>query len=207
MVTYESKKHQGVFVTSDGVVDPKYKTMTIQFADGKVQSLSIATIKRWWTLVDTSNQVVDDLKNETPDTTIDSEPVVEQTVEKSPKKEKQNKDTGCPEDFVSIITRLAGDNGVKIRTWDSKPRMFAVLNANGKAALELYRGNKTFKVRAREICIPAGIDYALHKHISFNATLDLPYTDKGYKTLETLIKKSIAYTPTKKTRNIKKEEN
>lgn len=205
MITYESKQHKGVFVTSDGIVDPKYKTMTIQFADGKIQSLSVATIKKWWVVVD--NVQVEEPVAEEPTETIESEPIVEQTVEKPiPKKVKQNKKVGCPDNFMALVAEIAEKYGVEIRMWPKKPRMFAVRNLKGREALEIYRGNNSFKVRVRVECVPAGMEYTPHKHVSYGATIDLPYTKTGYKTLETLIKKSIAYTPTKKTKDSKKEE-
>lgn len=197
MITYESKRHPGVFVTSDGKIDPKYNTQIIQFPDGKTQNVSTATIKRWWTEV-TDNPIVVDTPVESETPKVVNKPI--------PKEIKPNKEHKCPEDFLTIVSKIVNDNSVKLKTWESKPRMFAVLNANGRAALEFYKGNNTFKVRLRLVCVPAKMEYEEHKHSSFNATIDLPYTDKGYKALETLIKKSIAYTPTKKTPNTKKEE-
>lgn len=62
MLTYQSKNHKGVYVTTDGVVDPKYKTVLITFADGKTQSITHPTLKSQWILVDNSvNQPKDSL--------------------------------------------------------------------------------------------------------------------------------------------------
>lgn len=51
MKRYESKNHPGVFATVDKI-DEKYKTAMLEFDDGKTQPVTVATLKRWWTLVD-----------------------------------------------------------------------------------------------------------------------------------------------------------
>lgn len=48
MMKYESKKNPGTFLTTDGVVDPKTKTVFVTMDDGKEKTISVATLKRWW---------------------------------------------------------------------------------------------------------------------------------------------------------------
>lgn len=52
MMKYESKKNPGTFLTTDGVVDAKTKTVFVTMDDGKEKTISVATLKRWWTKVD-----------------------------------------------------------------------------------------------------------------------------------------------------------
>lgn len=51
MKKYESKRHPGTFLTTDGIVDEKTKTVFVTLEGGVVQSMNIATLKRWWTPV------------------------------------------------------------------------------------------------------------------------------------------------------------
>lgn len=52
MMKYESKKNPGTFLTTDGVVDAKTKTVFVTMDDGKEKTISVATLKRWWTKVE-----------------------------------------------------------------------------------------------------------------------------------------------------------
>ena len=52
MMKYESKKNPGTFLTTDGVVDAKTKTVFVTMDDGKEKTISVATLKRWWTKID-----------------------------------------------------------------------------------------------------------------------------------------------------------
>ena len=52
MMKYESKKNPGTFLTTDGVVDPKTKTVFVTMDDGKEKTISVATLKRWWTKIE-----------------------------------------------------------------------------------------------------------------------------------------------------------
>lgn len=61
MMKYESKKNPGNFLTTDGVVDPKTKTVFVTMDDGKEKTISVATLKRWWAKVE-----VEAAEQETP---------------------------------------------------------------------------------------------------------------------------------------------
>ena len=52
MMKYESKKNPGTFLTTDGVVDAKTKTVFVTMDDGKEKTISAATLKRWWAKVE-----------------------------------------------------------------------------------------------------------------------------------------------------------
>ncbi len=52
MIKYESKKNPGTFLTTDGVVDAKTKTVFVTMDDGKEKTISVATLKRWWTKIE-----------------------------------------------------------------------------------------------------------------------------------------------------------
>lgn len=65
MKKYESKRHPGTFLTTDGIVDEKTKTVFVTLEGGVVQSMNIATLKRWWTLV---VETVNTPEAETPET-------------------------------------------------------------------------------------------------------------------------------------------
>lgn len=52
MTKYESKKNPGTFLTTDGVVDKKTKTMAVTMDDGKEKRISVSTLKRWWKKVE-----------------------------------------------------------------------------------------------------------------------------------------------------------
>lgn len=52
MTKYESKKNPGTFLTTDGVVDEKTKTMAVTMDDGKEKRISVSTLKRWWKKVE-----------------------------------------------------------------------------------------------------------------------------------------------------------
>ena len=48
MAKYESKKNPGTFLTTDGAIDEKTKTMAVTMDDGKEKRISVSTLKRWW---------------------------------------------------------------------------------------------------------------------------------------------------------------
>lgn len=52
MTKYESKKNPGTFLTTDGAVDEKTKTMAVTMDDGKEKRISVSTLKRWWKKVE-----------------------------------------------------------------------------------------------------------------------------------------------------------
>jgi len=53
MITYKSKKNPSILITSDGEVDPKFKTVFVTYPDGKTRTVSIATLHNQWDVVDT----------------------------------------------------------------------------------------------------------------------------------------------------------
>lgn len=53
MKTYKSKQNPKVLVTSDGEVDPKFKTVFVTYADGKTKLISSSTFHTQWEEVDT----------------------------------------------------------------------------------------------------------------------------------------------------------
>ena len=59
MVTYR-KKNSNLTVTSDGYVDPKYKTVLVTYPDGKTRSLSSSTLSTYWEIVENSDKSNDD---------------------------------------------------------------------------------------------------------------------------------------------------
>lgn len=63
MTKYESKKNPGTFLTTDGIVDPKTKTVFVTLEDGKEKTISIATLKRWWTKVEDNTEPVAPVEN------------------------------------------------------------------------------------------------------------------------------------------------
>lgn len=70
MKKYESKRHPGTFLTTDGIVDEKTKTVFVTLEGGVVQSMNIATLKRWWTPV---AETVNTPEVETPETAAATE--------------------------------------------------------------------------------------------------------------------------------------
>lgn len=65
MKKYESKRHPGTFLTTDGIVDEKTKTVFVTLEGGVVQNMNIATLKRWWSLVDEADNTPETEEPET----------------------------------------------------------------------------------------------------------------------------------------------
>lgn len=51
MNTYRCKENHSIIITSDGVVDPKFKTVLVTYSDGKTKLLSSSTLKNQWEIV------------------------------------------------------------------------------------------------------------------------------------------------------------
>lgn len=68
MKKYESKRHPGTFLTTDGIVDEKTKTVFVTLEGGVVQNMNIATLKRWWSLVDETANTSETEETEEPET-------------------------------------------------------------------------------------------------------------------------------------------
>lgn len=54
MKTYKSKKDPTILIYSDGVIDPKFKTVSAIFPDGKIKILSSSTLANQWEEVEDS---------------------------------------------------------------------------------------------------------------------------------------------------------
>ncbi len=78
---YESKKNPGTFLTTDGVVDPKTKTVFVTMEDGKEKSLSVSTLKRWWNKVDEAEQEEATEAEATEDKAVEEEVVEDEAAE------------------------------------------------------------------------------------------------------------------------------
>ena len=52
MITYKSKTDPNLIITSDGVIDPKFKTVFVTFPDGKIKSLSVSTLNMHYEIVE-----------------------------------------------------------------------------------------------------------------------------------------------------------
>lgn len=76
MMKYESKKNPGTFLTTDGIVDPKTKTIFVTLDDGKEKTISVATLKRWWSKVEDETE-----------TSAEEAPEIAQTEEAAPAEE------------------------------------------------------------------------------------------------------------------------
>lgn len=48
MKTYKSRKNPKILIHSDGVIDPKFKTVSVIFPDGKIKILSSSTLANQW---------------------------------------------------------------------------------------------------------------------------------------------------------------
>lgn len=48
MVWYRSKKDPNLVITSNGLIDPKFKTIVVQYPDGKLKVLSSSTLANQW---------------------------------------------------------------------------------------------------------------------------------------------------------------
>lgn len=82
MKKYESKKHPGTFLTTDGVVDEKTKTLFVTMEGSIEQSMNIATLKRWWRLVDDTEETTEaEAPVEEPEATETSDDMEEPTNE------------------------------------------------------------------------------------------------------------------------------
>ena len=58
MKTYKSKKDPTILIYSDGVIDPKFKTVSVTFPDGKVKILSSSTLTNQWEEIDKSSHSI-----------------------------------------------------------------------------------------------------------------------------------------------------
>lgn len=89
MTKYESKKNPGIFLTTDGIVDPKTKTLFVTLDDGKEKTISVATLKRWWSKVKDETEAEAPAKETAPAEEAPVEKTVEQTApaEEAPTKE------------------------------------------------------------------------------------------------------------------------
>ena len=200
MKTYESKKHPGVFIQTDCAVDEKYKTVLITFSDGKTQTISIATLKRWWTLVDTP-ELSEPVQVESTKVDEETTPIVSKAIiKKEPEQKLVNATT-----FDTALSDILALNKCELKRWDSKPKMLGI-RYNGKSIMDLYLGKKTFKARVRHEILDDTEKYELHNYM-FDATIDLSYDTLGYTGLNSLVSRSLIYNPVRKHRKDKKEEN
>lgn len=96
MTKYESKKNHGTFLTTDGIVDEKTKTMAVIMDDGKEKRISVSTLKRWWKKVEEleiEESAADQPETEKPETKAELESgeketdAADQTEAKEPKTE------------------------------------------------------------------------------------------------------------------------
>lgn len=55
MDTYESLVEPGNYITTDGVIDEKFKTIFVKNAQGKEFPMSTATLEKYWKRVDNPN--------------------------------------------------------------------------------------------------------------------------------------------------------
>jgi hypothetical protein len=53
MKTYKSRQNPKILVTSDGVVDPKFKTVFVTYSDGKTKLISSSTFHTQWEEIET----------------------------------------------------------------------------------------------------------------------------------------------------------
>lgn len=52
MIWYRSKKDPTLIITSNGEIDPKFKTVAVQYPDGKIKILSSSTLTNQWEMVE-----------------------------------------------------------------------------------------------------------------------------------------------------------
>lgn len=94
MKKYESKRHPGTFLTTDGIVDEKTKTVFVTLEGGVVQNMNIATLKRWWSLVD---ETANTPETEEPETVEAAETPAEEPEAESAESETPVEDTAPAE--------------------------------------------------------------------------------------------------------------
>lgn len=183
MITYRSKKHPDILVTSDGEVDPKYKTVLITFSNGKTQSISSPTLASQWEIIE----------NPAP------------TPEKIPESESRDA-TSIGYSIAEFAENVAQTMGGKLKTWESKPNILAITYGN-KSVMEICVSKRYFKVRVKPEVLRSDEEYVAHSY-NFGATITFEYDDTGYSALESLITRSIVYSSNKpkKTRKTTKEE-
>lgn len=91
MTKYESKKNPGTFLTTDGIVDPKTKTIFVTLDGGKEKTISIATLKRWWSKVEDEAEAPAEEAPETAQTEktapVEKAPVEEPSEQAAPETE------------------------------------------------------------------------------------------------------------------------
>lgn len=97
MKKYESKRHPGTFLTTDGIVDEKTKTLFVTMDGGVVQSMNIATLKRWWSLVDENADTEEPTPIGEPETTEEPTPSEETETTEEPTPSEEPAPTEAPE--------------------------------------------------------------------------------------------------------------
>lgn len=221
MKTYKSKTGDKYLIT-DGVVNPKYKTVMVQIEpalnkDGKIQTMTVSSLNANW--VEVPNL---------PQESILSKPMdISPPEEKNLKSEPQTKPQGyfyfttntnsqgavpvkhltmdLNRDFKEILKDMAEHYGGKLHTWETKPRMFAVDDQDGHAKMETYAGKKVCKVRVSSQIVLAGERFERHKSM-FDATFTIGYDEQGYLLLDSLVSRSMAHKRVRKQKQSKKKK-
>lgn len=93
MMKYESKKNPGTFLTTDGVIDAKTKTLFVTMDDGVEKTISVATLKRWWARVEDNTEAENPAPVEEMPAEETTEPMDEATTQEPAETKAEPKET------------------------------------------------------------------------------------------------------------------
>lgn len=222
VVKYESVRHPGTFMTTDGVVDEKTKTVFIKLADGKEQNISVSTLKRWWRKVSEVTSQDVDVKIERTEVNdpeipqhsgFDVEPIGSVLPKKNTTKKTSKKsvkpDSKTPEilDYIySKVEELGGEvfvpsKDIKMRSFKVGGHMFMAVNYSGKSV--------TIKCRSKVVTDTVGAPTKTVNHMFDALYVITELTEVTQYTIDQLIKVSMDYQIQKNTKKTakNKEEN
>lgn len=198
---YESKRNAGVFVELVRI-DTKRQEAIVKTADGKINSFTISTWKRWWkkVTVDVDTDVQDNSTDNSSNivTTTDSTPV--KNVKKVDTKKVSNKTTNIkavPEDIDNLknyifneVKKLSGEifvpsKDINFRSFKIGGKMFCSLNYSGKSVTLNCRSKA---VADCNIEPTAKVNHMFDYRFSFSE-----FTDETKNTIRILLQVSMDY--------------
>ncbi len=134
----------------------KFKTVIIEFEDGKTQNITTSTFKRWYKKVE--EEVVEQVVEEQPVEEAEVvKPVSIAECEKEESEEQQVVITARDEVVKELVDYFQVMEGVTVRMWNP---YYAAVKVNGKPVLEFRVLKKgTVTLYTKESYLPEGVDF------------------------------------------------
>lgn len=196
---YESKRNAGVFVELVRI-DTKRQEAIVKTADGKINSFTISTWKRWWKKATVDVDVQDDSTDNSSDITVTTDTTPVKNTKKAATKKVSNKTDSIktvPEDIDNLknyifneVKKLSGEifvpsKDINFRSFKIGGKMFCSLNYSSKSVTLSCRSKA---VADCNIEPTTKVNHMFDYRFSFSE-----FTDEVKNTIRTLLQVSMDY--------------